>query len=135
MASTIRAIAPKRARIIATGSRSHPGLTLILMRRYPAASSCRTFPSSASSEGWMPIETPDAMRSRVPPRTRLSGSPRCLANRSHAAISTAAFAMLWPRIALSAGNRSRGWANSTPRTRGATNDEMMCQAVSLVSEL
>ena len=59
----------------------------------------------------MPIDTPDAMRSRVPPRTRASGSPRCRANRSHAAISTAAFAMLWPRIALSAGNTSRGCAN------------------------
>ncbi len=83
----------------------------------------------------MPMETPDAMRSRAPPKARLSGSPRCRANRSHAAISTAAFAMLWPRIALSAGNTSRGCAKSTPRTRGAMKSEMMCHTVSFVSEL
>ena len=35
----------------------------------------------SSSEFWMPIDTPDAMRSRVPPRTRDSGSPRWRARR------------------------------------------------------
>ena len=66
--------------------------------------------------------------------TRLrAASPRCRAYRSHAAISTAAFAMLWPRIALSAGNTSRGCANSTPSTRGAMKSAMMCQTVSFVS--
>ena len=84
----------------------------------------------------MPIETPEAIRSRDPAeRRRASGSPRCFADRSHAAISTAAFAMLWPRIAASAGKTSRGCANSTPSTRGAMNSAMMCQAVSFVSAL
>ena len=85
--------------------------------------------------GWMPIDTPEAMRSRVPPRTRLSGSPRCRANRSHAAISTAAFAMLWPRIALSAGKTSRGCANVDAEHARRDEVAMMCHAVSLVSEL
>ena len=83
----------------------------------------------------MPIDTPDAIRSRVPPSTRHNGTFCCRANRSHAAISTAAFAMLWPRIALSAGNTSRGCANSTPTTRGAMKPLMMCHAVSFVSAL
>src|SRR5438034_75522 len=82
----------------------------------------------------MPIETPDAIRSRVPPSTRARGASVWRANKSHAAISTAAFAMLCPRIALSAGNRSRGCANSMSSTRGATNDSMMCHAVSFVLE-
>ena len=83
----------------------------------------------------MPIETPDAIRGRVPPITADSGRPCCRANRSHAAISTAALAMWWPRMAFSAGNTSRGCAKSTPSTRGAMNSAMMCQTVSLVSEL
>ena len=41
-----------------------------------------------------------------------SGTPCWRAYRSHAAISTAAFAMWWPRIAASAGNRSRGCAKA-----------------------
>ena len=49
-------------------------------------------------------------RACPPSDAAASGSPRCCANRSHAAISTAAFAMLWPRIAFSAGNTSRGCA-------------------------
>jgi len=83
----------------------------------------------------MPMDTPDAMRWRAPPSTRASGSPRCREWRSHAAISTAAFAMLCPRMALSAGKTSRGCAKSTPSTRGAMKSAMMCHAVSLVSAL
>src|SRR5438094_675922 len=64
-----------------------------------------------------------------------SGSQRCRAYRSQAAISTAAFAMLWPRIAFSAGKISLGCAKPTPRTRGAMKSLMMCHAVSLVSAL
>src|SRR6266542_4444726 len=52
----------------------------------------------------MPIETPEAMRSRVPPSTRLRGSPRCRAYRSQAAISTTAFAEAAGALAVEAHN-------------------------------
>ena len=51
----------------------------------------------------MPIDTPEAMRSRVPPSALDSGWPVARAYRSHTAISTPAFAMLWPRMRFSAG--------------------------------
>jgi hypothetical protein len=50
-------------------------------------------------------------------------------------MSTAAFAMLCPRMARSAGKISRGCSNTAPSTRGAMKPVMMCHAVSVVSEL
>src|SRR5688572_7139290 len=92
-----------RDRIVSTASTSQPGLILILMRRYPAARSIDTRSASCSSESCMPIDTPDSIDDRQPPSASDSGTPRWFAYRSHAAISTAAFAMLWPRMAASAG--------------------------------
>ena len=113
LASTISGIAPKRVAHRLDGGDVPARLDLDLdapvAGRELALARAR---ASSSSESWMPIETPDAMRSRVPPRTRAERlRPAGARSRSHAAISTAAFAMLWPRIAFSAGNTSRGCAN------------------------
>ena len=83
----------------------------------------------------MPMDTPDAMRGRVPPSTRDRGWPARRAYRSHAAISSPALAMLWPRTRAIAGNTSRGWPNSRPMTSGARKPDTMCQTVSVVSLL
>ncbi len=83
----------------------------------------------------MPMDTPEATGRPLPPSTCQSGCCCWRANRSQAAISTAALAMKWPRTRASAGKTSRGCENSTPTTSGATNSEMMCQAVSVVSLL
>ena len=61
--------------------------------------------------------------------------PDILANRSHAAISRPAFAMLCPRTWDSAGKISRGCPKSTPSTRDTRYCVKMCHAVSEVSAL
>ena len=85
----------------------------------------------------MPIETPEAIdRARGFRRAaRDSGSPCCRAKRSHAAISTAALAMWWPRMRASAAKMSRGCAKVRPSTSGAMKSAMMCHAVRVVSAL
>ncbi len=45
----------------------------------------------------MPIETPHGISSRVPPSSFASGTFFCFASASQNAVSSAAFAMLWPR--------------------------------------
>ena len=45
---------------------------------------------------WMPIETPETVRERVPPSTPASGLSSRRAKASHTAISMAALAMLCP---------------------------------------
>jgi hypothetical protein len=109
MASTT-GMPPKRVRMASTAATSQPGLILILMRRYPASSSLATLAARSSSESWMPIDTPDAISERVPPSRRASGASCKRAARSQAAISTAAFAMWWPRTRASDGKTSRGCA-------------------------
>ena len=83
----------------------------------------------------MPIDTPEAMRSRVPPSTADSERPAIFAWRSQAVISSSALAMLWVRTRFIAGNTSRGCSNSRPTTSGARNWVTMCQTVSVVSPL
>jgi hypothetical protein len=77
---------------------------------------------------------PASTRSRVPPSNAASATPSCRAARSHAAISTAAFAIGWPRKARSnTGNTSSGPAKDRASTAGATQVGMASQAVSTVS--
>ena len=79
----------------------------------------------------------DGMRvARAADSLRDSEIPSVRAAISQAAISTAAFAMLWPRIfSSSTGWISSGPPKSRPSTRGATHSRIAIQAVSGVSGL
>ena len=83
----------------------------------------------------MPIDTPDSIRVRTPPSSPESGTPSARANRSQQAISSAAFAMLWPRTARNIGKISRGSDGDAASRVGPRNLVMMCHAVSFVSAL
>src|SRR6266542_965110 len=73
---------------------------------------------STSVVGWMPIATPQGIRSRVPPSAAESGTPRCFAARSHIAISVVALAIGCSRIQPSRASTSSGPARSAPRSVG-----------------
>ena len=82
----------------------------------------------------MPIEMPVAIAARVPPSSRARLTPSRSASSVHAPISTAAFAIGWPRMARrSIPSSVRGWLTPAASTRGAIHSVMACQAVSTVS--
>src|SRR5438093_725653 len=87
----------KFLRVASAISTSRPGLIFSLTRWYPPSSSRRIVSISASIDGWIPMATPQRIRSRVPPRRAESGLFARFAKRSQTAISTVAFAMLCPR--------------------------------------
>ena len=96
-------MAPKRARMRSTGVDVPARLDLDLDPLIAGGELALDLASEIVERvGWMPIDTPDAMRSRgcrrATRRERLAALPA--RSRSHAAISTAAFAMLWPRMRL-----------------------------------
>src|SRR5713101_8279 len=135
LASTISLIRGNSCRSRFTGSKSFPGLILILMRWYPAASSFFTAATSSSSDSLIPTDTPEAISSRAPPNNFASGTPRCFASASQTAVSNAALAMLCPRTGSSSAQTSAAAENLRSLTNGQTCSRRMCHAVSVVSGL
>ena len=85
----------------------------------------------------MPIDTPEAMRSRVPPSTadeRLAALPRVQIPGRH--FDRRLRHVVAADRACSAGNTSRGCVERLCRARsGAMKPVMMCHTVSVVSAL
>ena len=81
----------------------------------------------------MPTLTPTGTLERVPPSFSDRDTPSIRAARSHAAISTAALAMRWPRIHDTGDRTYSGPVASRPITRGRMKSERTCHAVSVVS--
>src|ERR1051325_5439833 len=113
---------------------SAPGAIFSLIFWYPCSTAARARRTSASGLAWIPSEMPVTIRSRAPPSSPESGRPHERANSSQHPISTAAFAMRWPRK-----SRSRmactisGPSSCCFRMRGATQARIASHAVSIVS--
>ncbi len=132
-ASAMKRTSGKRSLKPASISTSRPGLILIFTRAYPSATYPATFSWSASSLFCRPTLTPTGISVLVPPSFADRDTPSLRAAMSQAAISTAAFAMRWPRIHPTGARISSGSPNSRPTTRGRMNWVSTCQAVSVVS--
>src|SRR5712692_573626 len=65
----------------------------------------------------MPMETPQAISSRVPPSSLYSGKPLRRASASHTAASRPPLAMLCPRICANRSQTSAAVENSLPLRR------------------
>src|SRR2546428_9562246 len=68
LASTCRRMAPNARRTSRTTWTSHPGLILILIRRYHRRRKSVIRASNASTDGSMPRLTPASIAGRVPPQ-------------------------------------------------------------------
>ena len=77
--------------------------------------------------------TPTGTESRTPPTSEAREQPTAFASRSHAAISTAALAMGWPRIPSKTGRRSDDDSITAPATLGRIRSVRIDHAVSVVS--
>ena len=96
-------------------SMSAPGRILILILRYPSASDPRALSTSARGLSWMPMEMPVAIVRRVPSSSRERLVPSRSAHSAQAPISTAAFAIGWPRMPRrSMSSITFGWLMLTP---------------------
>src|SRR5207248_6119231 len=88
---------------------------------------------NASIDGWMPIATPQRIRSRVPPSSAESGLFARFAKRSHTAISTVAFAMRCSRIHATLRSTSSAEARSALKISGRMNSSSAYRTIRAVS--
>ena len=84
---------------------------------------------------WMAMEMPVAIARRVPPSSRDRLLPSRSAHSAQAPISTAAFAIGWPRkLRRSMASTASGWPIPTPSTRGAIHSVSASHVAELPSD-